>query len=172
MGDPDTERPLLAEDLTHCHWHPDRLSVGWHDVRDEAGAVVGTVGGCAECIDAFGQAHCSVTLSPGKPCLCGPGFCAYSKGIGCSGFCAGSRPEPAPDCTNCGAPHQSAAGCWLCGGRAREEWERENDEAWLLALQLGVDGLDAFRLQDEALKRGEAITFREAVERAARVPRG
>lgn len=38
---------------------------------------------------------------------------------------------------------------------------------WLLALELGVNGLDAFKLQDAAIDRGERLSFEEAVRQVA-----
>lgn len=93
--------------------------------------------------------------SLGKPCRCGPGFCAADKNIGYLGFCVGEA-YPAvkaarvkgPDCPNCGAPHQTEGmGCWLCLGPG----DAENAAMWLRALRLGVRGHELFEEQDRRL---------------------
>lgn len=98
----------------------------------------------------------------GKPCLCGPGFCAMQKSVGFYGTCTGSRAQAAPDCDRCGAPHQSADGCWACTGV-----EPDEAQPWLLALELGVRGPEAFDQQDQARARGERLSFPDAVRLAA-----
>ncbi len=75
-------------------------------------------------------------ISNGSPCRCGPGFCASEQGLGYFGYCGGSRAAAAPDCSLCGAPHQSDAGCWNCSVKGGNE--PENARVWVRMLRLGL----------------------------------
>ena len=84
----------------------------------------------------------------GTACNCGPGFCADAKGIGYIGSCSEGDGEriAAPDCTRCGAPHQSTRGCWLCQTRSadmtkpQDSEDRVNTDFWLRCLVITPDG--------------------------------
>lgn len=104
-------------------------------------------------------------ISGGCPCRCGPKFCAERAGVGYYGRCSGSRPDPAPDCVKCSAPHQSTAGCWLCAGRgfSAESTVRES----LLALELGVSFGDALDVQGEWIRAGKMEEFEAAIREVA-----
>lgn len=173
----NNDRPLLRDNLDRCAFHPDRPTVGWRDITGEDGST-NTIGVCSECVADLGHASSDlgpvVCLSRGEPCRCGPGFCASDRGVGYVGYCAGSRPNAAPDCPVCGAPHQSDAGCWLHKPSGdRDELEIKADEATLKCLQAGIstrlvldlwetryrDGYDGFwwDLTDEAIAAATVV---------------
>lgn len=101
-------------------------------------------------------------FSEGTACRCGPGFCADAQGLGYIGSCSAGDGErvAAPDCTRCGAPHQSTRGCWLCQTRStdmtkpQDPEERAGTDFWLRCLREGVRGEEVFAIQDVALARG------------------
>lgn len=166
MSEPRNERPPLTDNLDMCHFHPDRSSVGWRDVLQEDGTRPVAVGVCMECTIAMGGTDGNggaCLLSPGVACRCGAGFCAAEAGVGYIGFCGGSRPTTAPDCSRCGAPHQSGAECWLCLPNA-EPWQRENTAEYVRMVRAGVHGNAVLDYQDAAHRRGEWPTFAECVD--------
>jgi len=176
MSEPRNDRPAFTDDLTHCAFHPDRESVGWRDVTQEDGSHPVAVGVCLECtIDMGGTdgAGGPCLISSGEPCRCGPGFCAAERGLGYIGRCAGSRATSAPDCSRCGAPHQSGAECWLCLPDS-EPWQREHSAAYVRMLRAGVHGRDVLDYQEAANRRGEWPTFGECADAviARKVQRG
>lgn len=116
----------------------------------------------ADLVEHGGVAH---VISSGKPCRCGPGFCASDAGVGFYGFCSGSRETSAPDCADCGALHQSNAGCWLCSGKPNG-----NEAMWLQALREGVTAPELFELQERLLAKGEALGLDEVLSRLLHAP--
>lgn len=94
-------------------------------------------------LKALGQQGEVVVISRGRPCTCGPGFCASEAGVGFYGFCGGSRKEAAPDCLKCGAPHQAPEGCWACDGKDNDKTAR----LAVRALRLGVSWDTLFERQ-------------------------
>lgn len=157
-------------ETTACVWHPNLLAAGWQNVRGEDGELHRTLL-CLDCLMEHGgevPEGSLVPMSGGKPCKCGPGFCASDLGIGYYGFCHPSSRaarKAAPDCPACGAPHQGTDGCWLCNGNPEGLL---NTAGWLLALHLGVAGHDAIDAQEEARVSGEGhLSFEDAVRRVA-----
>ena len=117
----------------------------------------------------------AVIISRGRPCKCGPGFCANDRGVGYYGFCAGSRATGAPDCPLCSAPHQSSDGCWLCSTKGGNN--PEGAAEWLRCLRHDLPAPEVFGAQDAAMADGGFLTFGEAVDvaleqRAARAKAG
>lgn len=97
-------------------------------------------------VEEYGTA---VVLREGGSCLCGPGFCAVDAGMAFYGACAGSRQTGGPErCDNCGAPHQSDAGCWLCTRNGVPPDSREQCAPWLELLEAGLTGSQAFDRQE------------------------
>lgn len=101
-------------------------------------------------------------------CSCGPGFCADAKGIGYIGSCSAGDGErvAAPDCTRCGAPHQSTRGCWLCQSRSadmskpQDPEDRAGTDFWLRCLREGIRGGEVFAMQDAIFAaRGASATY-------------
>lgn len=115
-------------------------------------------------------------------CACGPGFCAADHGLGYIGSCSkGDEPprEAAPDCTRCGAPHQSTRGCWLCQSRSADMTQpqtaadRAETDFWLRCLREGVSGSDVFDGQDrEYRETGTLLDLDEVLDRVLAARRG
>lgn len=106
-------------------------------------------------------------ISRGRPCRCGPGFCATEHGVGYYGYCRGKREgEDARDpCPRCGAPHQSDDGCWLCGHPDKADGHT-GAAFWLRCLEEGVNGCEVFDVQDAArVADGEFLSCDEALDR-------
>jgi hypothetical protein len=154
-----------------CDFHPDCPAIGFNDVPDEVTGVMTRVGFCVECAVTCGHVDGPVpmafeVISNGKPCHCGPGFCAGAAGVGYYGFCDGSKSVSAPDCLACGAPHQSTTGCWACGTRSGEP-NLEGARDSIYALERGVRFDEVFELQEELSRKGIYPTFRDLIDRVA-----
>ena len=117
-------------------------------------------GGIIENPEKPGTGAVLETISRGSPCLCGPGFCARSKGLGYFGYCDGSRVKAASDCPECGAPHQSTAGCWCCKGTSSPSVPAFT----LRCLTEGVEGHEVFDAQNAAWARGESCDLDRALD--------
>lgn len=107
---------------------------------------------------ANGEIEKVVVISPGKPCTCGPGFCANDAGLGHYGVCSGSEGEAGPDCDHCGAPHQRLGSrCWLCADQPNG-----SEPTDLLLLEHGIRSNEVFGYQDRLAKQGRFVSFEEA----------
>lgn len=100
-----------------------------------------------------------VVISNGKPCSCGPGFCASAAGSGFYGFCRPRQDvEAGEDCAVCTAPHQrKGAPCWLCHGKTDDR----NAAGFVRALKHGIQSHQIFDLQDQST---EPLSFNEALD--------
>lgn len=121
---------------------------------------------------ASGDVEWFGVLSNGAPCRCGPGFCASVAGYGFVGCCAGSRQDAAPDCTRCGAPHQSTAGCWNCDIRGKHgEDSLAVCKSTVRAMKLGVTMREMLERQDARWAQGDFVDMDkllDEVEQAAK----
>lgn len=146
--EPKNDRSEFTTNLAMCAFHPESAAVGWRDVRNEDGTVA-TIGVCLECAGTMGavaETACFVPIFKGKPCRCGPGFCATDRNVGFQGVCRPDNRAPAPDCTRCGATNQSTAGCWACDGL--DDKHLYLATAAVFAVKHNVAWLDVFDFQD------------------------
>lgn len=139
--------------------------------RRSRGALGGLLGKLIEVLRPASAREPQVFVrAPG--CRCGPGFCADSKGIGYMGSCSEGDGErtAAPDCTRCGAPHQSTLGCWCCQTRGadmtqpQDPEDRAGTEFWLRCLREGVRYEEVVDVQDAAMRAGGVAALPTADE--------